>query len=338
MSLESLLTLVEKLRERIDDHASLLRRNEALTRYTLIDPLLRELGWDTEDPALVIPEYTGLGGSADYALFNGDKPLMIVEAKKLDTSLRDEKVLIQGLAYCQKQGTRYLSVTDGRRWEIYEPHRGGAVPIDKKRIVEFDLKNGSAAEVCSKALALRRSNVELLSDAMYPLEGEDVADETVLRRPNIERLPDSPSPPEAPTPTPQPPSPGLDEHEWQPISGLNPQKGHASPREVRFPDGLVRPLTTWRELMDEVTRWLVDSNYLTTSNCPIQKPRSKFYVVSSTPVHPDGREFGNPHRIGGVESLYTEGFSGPQVADIARTVIESVNQDSAQFKVRFSPP
>lgn len=312
MPLENLLALVEKLRERIDAHGPALRQSEALTRYTLIDPLLRELGWDTEDPTLVIPEYKEAGGSADYALFSGNKPLIIVEAKKLDTSLRDEKVLIQGLAYCQKQGTYYLSVTDGRRWEIYEPHRGGAVPIDKKRIVEFDLKNGSAAEVCSKALALRRSNVE--------------------------RLPDSPRPPEAPTPTPQPPSPGQDEHEWQPISGLNPQKGHASPREVRFPDGLVRPLTTWRELMDEVTRWLVDSNYLTTSNCPIQKPRSKFYVVSSTPVHPDGREFGNPHRIGGVESLYTEGFSGPQVADIARTVIESVNQDSAQFKVRFSPP
>ena len=57
MPLESLLTLVEKLRERIDDHAPLLRQNEALTRYTLIDPLLRELGWDTENPTLVIPEY-----------------------------------------------------------------------------------------------------------------------------------------------------------------------------------------------------------------------------------------------------------------------------------------
>ena len=61
-----------------------LRQNEALTRYALIDPLLRELGWDTEDPTLVIPEYKGVGGSADYALFSGDKLLMIVEAKKLD--------------------------------------------------------------------------------------------------------------------------------------------------------------------------------------------------------------------------------------------------------------
>lgn len=164
MPLDSLLSLVEKLRERIEKHGSELRKSEALTRYALIDPLLRELGWDTEDPALVIPEYREAGGSADYALFSGNKPLMMVEAKKLDTSLRDEKVLIQGLAYCQKQGTRYLSVTDGRRWEIYETHK--AVPINEKRIVEFDLKNGLAAEGCSKALVLRRSDVERLSDAV----------------------------------------------------------------------------------------------------------------------------------------------------------------------------
>ena len=329
--LDGLLSLVEKLRERIDVHGGKLRRNEALTRYALIDPLLRELGWDTENPDLVIPEYREAGGSADYALFSGNKPLMMVEAKKLDTSLRDEKVLIQGLAYCQKQGTRYLSVTDGRLWKIYETHR--PVPINEKRIVEFDLKNGSVAEVCSKALVLRRSNVERLPDAVYPLEGEDVADEAALQRPSIEHPPDSPSPPEAPTPNPQPPSSDLDEHEWQPISELNLQKGHTSPREIRFPDGSIRSLTTWRELIDEVTRWLVDGNYLTTSDCPIRKPHSKFYAVSSNPVHPDGREFKNPRSVG---SLYTEGFSGPQVSDIARSVIESVGQDPAQFKVRFS--
>ena len=47
MPLESLLALVHKLRERIDAHGDKLRQSEALTRYALIDPLLRELGWDT---------------------------------------------------------------------------------------------------------------------------------------------------------------------------------------------------------------------------------------------------------------------------------------------------
>ena len=37
-------------------------RSEMQTRYALIDPLLRELGWDTENPALVRPEFRGLDG------------------------------------------------------------------------------------------------------------------------------------------------------------------------------------------------------------------------------------------------------------------------------------
>ena len=51
MPLESLLQLVETLRERIESHGATLSQSEALTRYALIDPLLRELGWDTSDPA-----------------------------------------------------------------------------------------------------------------------------------------------------------------------------------------------------------------------------------------------------------------------------------------------
>ena len=44
MPLESLLELVQKLRKRIDTHGEALKQSEALTRYALIDPLLRELG------------------------------------------------------------------------------------------------------------------------------------------------------------------------------------------------------------------------------------------------------------------------------------------------------
>ncbi len=51
MVLESLSDLVETLRARITAHARPLMKSEALTRYALIDPLLRELGWNTEDPA-----------------------------------------------------------------------------------------------------------------------------------------------------------------------------------------------------------------------------------------------------------------------------------------------
>lgn len=51
MPLESLHSLVDTLKERIVEHGDVLKGNEWLTRYSLIDPLLRELGWDTADPA-----------------------------------------------------------------------------------------------------------------------------------------------------------------------------------------------------------------------------------------------------------------------------------------------
>ena len=52
MPLDSLRLLVELLKERIQGHGAALRGSEALTRYALIDPLLRELGWDTANPVL----------------------------------------------------------------------------------------------------------------------------------------------------------------------------------------------------------------------------------------------------------------------------------------------
>ena len=90
MPLENLLTLIEKLRERIDAHGDALRKNEWLTRYALIDPLLRELGWDTEDPDTVRPEYRLENNKRpDYALCNNGKPIIMLEAKKLGEPLND---------------------------------------------------------------------------------------------------------------------------------------------------------------------------------------------------------------------------------------------------------
>ena len=318
MSLESLLTLVEKLRKRIDVHGPALRKNEWLTRYTLIDPLLRELGWDTENPDLVIPEYKEGGGSADYALFNGDKPLVIVEAKSLDTSLRDEKVLTQGLAYCQKQGTRYLSVTDGRRWEIYETHK--LASIDEKRIVQFDLKSQSTAEACLKALTLWGLR-----------ESGHVAPEQI---PVVGPTHKKPTPPE-----PSPPSPPLlPTKKWQSLSRLNPKTGALPPVEIQFPDNSVLSVKAWNSLLVEVVRWLIKDNYLTRSHCPIlSKPKGATHcAVHTEPIHLSDKPFTLPVEI---QSFSVE--TSLNVGDVviaARNVIKSVGQKPTQFKVRFSPP
>ena len=124
MVLDGLFNLVNELRERIETHGGQLRSNEMQTRYALIDPLLRELGWDTSDPALVTPEYSASGGRADYALLSDGRPVVMVEAKRLGEDLQG--AVTQGITYCIGQGTPHFAVTDGQRWEIYETHRASS--------------------------------------------------------------------------------------------------------------------------------------------------------------------------------------------------------------------
>ena len=149
MILESLLELVETLKARIDTHGDQLRQSEALTRYALIDPLLRELGWDTEDPKLVRPEYplrteyTQSTRFAYYALIGKYTRQTHDDGGGQEvwgTPLRDSGSELQGIQLLlRRMGTkRFFSVTDGQRWEVYETHK--PVPIDEKRVVEFDMK------------------------------------------------------------------------------------------------------------------------------------------------------------------------------------------------------
>ena len=91
MALDNLYELVVDLERRIAADGSALRQSEALTRYVLVDPLLRALGWRTDDARQVIPEYRSSAGVADYALFTdaSQPPALIIEAKKLGEPLDD---------------------------------------------------------------------------------------------------------------------------------------------------------------------------------------------------------------------------------------------------------
>jgi len=64
--------------ELADRHAEALRKSERLTRYALIDPLLRGLGWDTGNPDEVRLEYSAGRGRVDYALMSSGEPVIMM--------------------------------------------------------------------------------------------------------------------------------------------------------------------------------------------------------------------------------------------------------------------
>ena len=311
MPLESLLELVETLRKRIDEHGAALRQSEALTRYALIDPLLRELGWDTEDPAMVMPEYKLGAGIADYALLGSGKPVMMIEAKRLDVNL--QSAASQGITYCITDGIEYFTVTDGKRWEIYETHR--PVPINEKMVVSFDLKGMTTAEVCLKALVLWRHEVYAgnLSTGQVPVLESAGGVATALVTP--------------------PP----DDAEEIPLTDFNPQP-KSKPSQgsaIVFPDGTSHILSDWKSIAIETTRWLILKEHLKKSHCPVQIPGAKTrYAINSEPVHSDEKSFVAFQQI---ETLYLDmGHTFQGHVKNARGIIAHVGLDPAQFKVRLS--
>ena len=225
MLLEDLLQVVERIQGRIKEHGDQLGQSEALTRNALVDPLLRALGWDMEDPALVMPEYKVDSGFADYALLSDGKPAIVIEAKKLGTPL--DKAAAQGINYCINDGIAYFVATDGKQWDIYETHR--QVPRPEKKIVGFDLDDASS-DVCLDALALWRRSVQngAIRKAETPLlepQGATLvashSDDNKIQE-TVNTLVPQPEPVAI-----SPPPAG----NWLPISQLHPAKGDSAPQD-----------------------------------------------------------------------------------------------------------
>ena len=143
--IQSFTETVAGIRRAIEAHGAALSKNEMMTRYALIDPLLRELGWDLSDPEIAVPEDAGPGGKTDYTLGGN---AMIVEAKRLDENLdRHADIVIK---YVKTWNARYGVLTNGQKWKMYD-----ANATTKSPEIEFDIIDPDGV-VLSKALRLHR--------------------------------------------------------------------------------------------------------------------------------------------------------------------------------------
>lgn len=106
--------------------------NEENTKATLIEPVLRALGWDTEDVDEVVREHKTKRGDhpVDYALLVMRTPRLYVEAKPLGANLGDSKCASQIMGYAGVAGIEWIVLTNGDEWRIYNAH--AAVRIEEK--------------------------------------------------------------------------------------------------------------------------------------------------------------------------------------------------------------
>jgi hypothetical protein len=195
-----------------------------LTRYALVDPILRALGWDTEDPEQVVPEFQTEVGRPDYILCHENLRIG-VEAKRFGTADRDfEQAYRRALPLWQSEGIRYYIITDGDRWvlwDISKPRKENPEPI-----VNIWLSRDNPGDAARQLLALWRPAMPevKVGAPLVTTEGRETEDKTKLGQ-------------------------SLQQLKEQMRSGQSP------PTSIRFPDGTQENLRTWKDLLVAVAKW-----------------------------------------------------------------------------------
>ena len=143
--LQRLIAVIRDIREKI---LKGVFKNEAQVSMGVVARLLRELGWNTDDPKSVSAEHPIGSRRVDYALMREPfGPVVLIEVKRVGR-LR-EKGEDQLFDYCAKQGVPLAVLTDGKEWRFYFP--GGMGTYEQRRFATVDLVEHDAGE-CARRL------------------------------------------------------------------------------------------------------------------------------------------------------------------------------------------
>lgn len=291
-----LVGAIETLRGRIERHRPALSQSEALTRYALIDPLLRELGWDTADPDLVTPEYSVSGKRADYALLESGNVVVFLEAKRLEENLSNHRS--QVVAYASELGIRYPALTNGNEWEVYDNSQ--LVPIDQRRILTVSLTGAPPPVNALQLLLLWRPNLSS-GEPVAAMEPIVAPVEPAPAVPNITPSPVQPfvaPPPATPAGGASVSARNTPVNEGRiPLTKFQATTGQRPPAYIRFPNEEQRHIGSWVSIFVYVAEWLIQSGKLTESHCPIRGNLRTRYIVHYEPRHADGKSFDSPHQL-----------------------------------------
>lgn len=135
----SLQATVDEIRSGLEQGR--FNENEMSVRQGIVEPLLRGLGWPTNDTRVVFPEYPIEGGRVDYALcYPSIEPVALIEVKSIGKI--DESAEQQFFSYAFHQGVLILVLTDGQQWEFFYP--AGRGDYGKRKVCALNLSDSDS--------------------------------------------------------------------------------------------------------------------------------------------------------------------------------------------------
>ena len=323
MALDSLQRVIEKLQKTIEAHRSYLAENETRTRQVLIDPLLRELGWDVSDPDTVQLEYWVKQQRADYALMSNGKPLAVIEAKRLGSDLADGQIM-QALNYANAGGIPYVIITNGDTWEMYEVFK--PAELEDRRLMRLQLSQQPAYKNALQALAMWKPNLASDSSPSKATESVFVSSKSVPNQPKSQ--PNEQQRDQAIDDLPK------DVHRCYPFISEQRYPQRTAPIRLKIGHRIEKQVNFWRDVIHEVVVWLVDEGMLSDNDCPILMGKRSF-IDRKEAVNPDGTPFKNPQPLSNNLILQRGGADTWAQWDGLRKLLNQLNVDRHKIEVFY---
>ena len=162
----SLQTTIDEIRKGLEEQR--FHENEMSVRQGIVEPLLRELGWPTNDTRVVSPEYSIESGRVDYALCHPIDPVVLIEVKSIGKI--DEGAEQQLFSYAFHQGVPVLVLTDGQQWQFFYPMGRG--DYDKRKVSVLDLSDADSQKNASQLQRYLRYTSIQNEDALRAIEAD----------------------------------------------------------------------------------------------------------------------------------------------------------------------
>jgi len=160
---------LEMVVERVKKYRSLYEQNEMAVRSQIIEPILRGLGWDVENPEEVQPNVSTEGGIPDYSLLKGDKKVLFIEAKKLSVDIGQREVIRQLAKYCFDEGMRYGVLTNGAIWILFRAFQEGTT-MSERIVWKTDIENDELTASVRRLNTISKYNIDDIEKLIKKLQ------------------------------------------------------------------------------------------------------------------------------------------------------------------------
>ena len=322
---------IDEVREKIRTHRDRYNNSEESVRYQIINPILRGLGWDSENPDEVYPNKSTEEGVPDYTLLKEGREVLFIEAKKLSADV--DQNIPQLAKYCFSKGMAYGTLTNGATWILFRAFQEETT-MTERIVLRADIENDDPTAIIRKLSTISKENIknierlikkqEILDEiwqslfdepkemikglapifekliregysdyAFEPSEIEDFMGE------RINELILSPDTGDGPTPP--------------PINHPN------HPTKIRI-NGDTYDIQHSNEILVKTAEWLIRKGKLKRSSCPIPSG-PKRYIINSEPKHRYGNDFSSPKNL--TNGTYIEvNYNAASCINIARRLLE----------------